>query len=249
MIMSARFICHIRRQVRVFALSLLAVVMPMLTSCDEHEPIDRNIHIGFVLCDDHSVMSLEAFRSAAHVNPVGVVFATETEDHPALAVMLFENTGVDFTNTLGLKCSTSGSVSAYDGYANSVALFNTWKEEKYQVELPDGSYEERIDSYFSPLGQWAFDSHSFGQSDFIPSYAEARLLQQSLSVVNPVIEELGGIPVGVSPEGGNCWYWTSTEDEADMENRAWLCSMATPGFQQTPKTEFHKARAIVALSY
>lgn len=206
-----------------------------LVCCDDHELVDTDVHVGYVLTADHHVVSPEAFASGSSV-AVGVVFALTTADHPMLAVLLDEVPPTAFADRLGITLGTSGKKDAFDGYANSVAMRNT-------VTVIDSI------SYGSPLGRLAFDAHFFGQSDFIPSYAESRLLYSSLSVVNPVIRRLGGTPVSVTADDGACWYWTSTEDSLDVGNRAWLCSMGSGGFQQTPKDECHPCRLVVAMSY
>lgn len=334
--------------------------------------VDLSDYVGYVLCNDHQVMSLEDYKAQLdaphHSEAVGVIFAMLNDEHKTLAVMLDENNGVQFANYIPLYCGTSCSTDAFDGYQNSVCLKNTYWE-----------------GFYSPLGQWVDTSHQFGFSDYIPSYAECRLLYASVNKINATIRELGGKEFPVQPrtdeqgthritvefsgdltgldadiwitavegvdgysdifmdgvkvnempgvwsnadeipkvknydltssadcdlmtatvslycrnlqnpvtvtlkgyvnglqknikvidckpgekspltftfaadglefeysrtrsnDGGDCWYWTSTEDEVDAPNRAWLCSMATGSFQQTPKTERHRARAIVAL--
>ena len=258
-----RMSMSIHERFAVLACFLVGSLM-LFTSCDEHEPLDLDIHVGYILCDDHQVMSLSDFKNSSHRNAVGVIFATATSDRPALAVMLFEHEGIQFTNMIPLGCNTSSNYQAYDGYVNCVGMFNTLEEEIFTDTIPDPTpenpdnvkYVKRTEYYYSPLGRWVFDSHYHNQRDYIPSCAEARLLQQSVGTVNSVIMELiamgytEAVPVNVGMgEDDDCWYWTSTEDADDSKNTAWLCSMATPGFQQTSKTEFHKARAIVALNY
>lgn len=206
----------------------------ILVSCDEHEPIDPDIHVGYVLCDDHTAMSLEQFKTQSHINAVGVVFAEASEDHPAMAVMLNEISPISFADTLGMKQGTSGDLTAYDGNTNTITLANT-KDSKT--------------GYGSPLADYVFRNHAFGQSDFIPSVAEMRLLSQTRAIVNEVISELGGDIVSADPTNGSCWYWTSTEVKENESNQAWLCSAANGGVQPTPKDERHPARAIVYLYY
>ena len=258
--MKTKKISSIYMQRWLGAIVCAMVMMFTFTSCDERDPLDLNIYPGFVLCDDHQIMSLEDYKAqlqAPHsVRAVGVIFSTANQDHKTLAVMLFENPGVQFSNYVPLDCSTSCSADAYDGYANSVSLKNTYEEVKFKVDEPDPSdpsktvQNEYTEVHCSPLGQWVDSSHQYGQSDYIPSRAECRLLFAAVSSVNATIRALGGEEISVNPEdGGDCWYWTSTEDEVDKENRAWLCSMKTGAFQQTPKTERHCARAIVALDY
>lgn len=239
----------------IWGFAPLLLAASALVSCDEHEPVDLDQHVGYILCDDHSVLSMEDFKAKGHVQPVGVLFATATDDRPALAVMLFEHEGIQFTNKIPLECNTSGDVTKYDGYVNSVGMYNTFEEEELNDTTYNGNGEMEVSKhkvyYYSPLGQWVFASHEYGQSDYVPSYSEARLLQQNVAFVNGVIRNLReqGYAADTIAVTGDCWYWTSTEDGDDEENRAWLCSMGSPGFQQTPKTEAHKARAIVALNY
>ena len=247
----------LKQRMLVFSVLLLAAVF-MFSSCDEHDPLDLGIHPGFVLCDDHQVMSLDDYKAQLEgphaAVAVGVIFATANEEHKTLAVMLFENEGISYSNYIPLDCGSTRDDKAFDGYLNSVNMNSTYEKKKYKVDEPDPDdptktvtveYEEE---HFSPLGRWVFDSHRNGQSDHIPSYAECRLLYSVVNTVNATIRELGGQEISVTNDN-SCWYWTSTEDQVDPQNRAWLCSMGTGGFQQTPKTERHRARAIVALNY
>lgn len=42
-------------------LLLVLFMSTTLCSCDDHEPIDPNVHIGYVLCDDHSCMDTTTY--------------------------------------------------------------------------------------------------------------------------------------------------------------------------------------------
>ena len=46
---------------------------------------------------------------------------------------------------------------------------------------------------------------------------------------------------------GDCWYWTSTEVEDNPGVQAGLCTTDNGRFLATPKTQRHKARAIVEI--
>lgn len=91
-----------------------------------------------------------------------------------------------------------------------------------------------------------FHFHSGGQSDYIPSVAEQRLLVKSAAYINGIIEKLGGIPIDKTDD---TWYWTSTEVKENPGYQAWLCSTTGGGIIETPKTEIHKVRAIVRINY
>lgn len=209
-----------------------------LCSCDEHDPLDLDIHPGYILCDDGRVLSPDVFDE--HVNvPVAVVFAPLTEKHPVLAVLLDELDYVTFSDTL-VEQKTSGSVTDYDGYMNTVALQTS--------KIARDTLSQQLTGkkwYCSDLGLSAFRSHYFAQSDYVPSVSELGLLFLSLSTVNPVIERCGGTPVRTSPEGGGCWYWSSTEVAENKPNQAWLFSMADGSRHRTPKTNGYRARLIV----
>lgn len=86
---------------------LLAILFQgLLVSCDEHEPMDYGIHVGYVLCDDHSCMDTTTYFSQTSKKAVGVVFTEATEEHPAMAVMLNEFQEA-FSDSLGVSQGTS----------------------------------------------------------------------------------------------------------------------------------------------
>ena len=82
----------------------------------------------------------------------------------------------------------------------------------------------------SPLAKSVFDLWRYGQSAYIPSVAQMRLLHVSKQYVNPIIKKCGGEPL--PDEAGECWYWTSTEVEG----------------QETPKDQAHKSRPIITIN-
>lgn len=214
-------------------MALLACAMGMLTSCDDHEAADNGIHVGYVLCSDHSCMSLSSFQSSTGKKAVGVVFAEKNDDHPILAVGLDEYQGC-FCDSVGLENGTSGSVTAFDGYSNTVAMYSCQ------------GVRENGEPFGCPIANNTFSAGYYGQSLYLPSVAEMRLLCSSARIVNQVLSQLGGVPLTVD---GKCWYWTSTEVSGNTAGQAWLCSAANGGIQETPKTESHRARPILQLNY
>lgn len=104
---------------------LFAIILQsLLVSCDEHEPTDHQLHVGYVLCDDHSCMDTQTYFSQSTKKAVGVIFAEATDEHPALAVMLQETQGA-FCDSLGLENGTSQDISAFDGHTNTIAMFQS----------------------------------------------------------------------------------------------------------------------------
>lgn len=212
----------------VLSMMLMIAITIFSTSCDNHEPIDRDIHVGYVLCNDHSCMDTASYFNQTKRKAVGVVFAEKTDEHPALAVMFDEINGV-FCDSVGMVNGTSTDKTSFCGFKNTVAMYNS-----YSAETSKGS----------PLAMEMFNFHANGQSDYLPCVAEQRLLASSARVINPVLEKLGGTPIALE---GDCWYWTSTEVEDNPGVQAWLCSADNGRFLPTPKTQRHKARAIVEI--
>ena len=212
----------------VLSMMLMIAITIFSTSCDNHEPIDRDIHVGYVLCNDHSCMDTASYFNQTKRKAVGVVFAEKTDDHPALAVM-FDELNEVFCDSVGMVNGTSTDVTSFCGFKNTVAMYNS-----YSAETGKGS----------PLAMEMINFHTNGQSDYLPSVAEQRLLASSSRVINPVLERLGGTPIALE---GDCWYWTSTEVEDNPGVQAWLCSADNGRFLATPKTQRHKARAIVEI--
>lgn len=213
---------------------LLGVVV--LSSCDSHEPVDTHVYVGHVLCDDHSVMSLEDYLAQDRVRCVGVVFAEPDDAHGTLAVMLQEAEPLQYADTLR-SVSASTDVTAFDGYNNTV-LMST------------GS------NGHSPLAQYALEHHTFSQSDYIPSCGELRLLSLSASRVNQVMAVLKGRHpdmridlLNLSSEGGRCWYWSSTEDAVNQKEMAVVVSMSTGGYMPAYKTNHYSSRMVVTVNY
>ena len=233
-------------------MSLVAIgSMASFNSCDEHEPFDNSIHVGHVLLADHRTMSMEDYETQSGAKAVGVVFAAQSGNHPTLAVLLDQPSPDCFAEQLGIAQGTSCSLEAHDGFTNTVSLqAGTYSETESRWDAEDSAMVQYTNMRdLSPLGQQALRSHEFGQSDYIPSVAEMRLLVASLPTINPIIERLGGTPISTMPDGGQCWFWTSTEVKENPENMAWLMSAVNGGIQQTPKDESHPFRLVVALNY
>ncbi len=212
----------------VLTMMLMIAITIFSTSCDNHEPIDRDIHVGYVLCNDHSCMDTASYFNQTKRKAVGVVFAEKTDDHPALAVM-FDELNEVFCDSVGMVNGTSTDITSFCGFKNTVAMYNS-----YSAETGKGS----------PLAMEMINFHANGQSDYLPSVAEQRLLASSSRVINPVLERLGGTPIALE---GDCWYWTSTEVEDNPGVQAWLCATDNGRFLATQKKQRHKARAIVEI--
>lgn len=97
----------------------------------------------------------------------------------------------------------------------------------------------------SPLANSVFDLWRYGQSAYIPSAAQMRLLYTAKEHINPIMERCGGERLPDDADG--CWYWTSTEVEGQEAAKAWLYSMGSGALQETPKDQAHRARPIITI--
>ena len=64
------------------------------------------------------------------------------------------------------------------------------------------------------MAEAVFALWKYGQSAYVPSVAQMRLLYAARGIINPVIEKCGGDPLPT--EADECWYWTSTEVEGQQ---------------------------------
>lgn len=132
-----------------------------------------------------------------------------------------------FADSIGVAQGTSASLTAYDGNTNTFALYDTREVS-------------------SPLAEKVFDLWRYGQSAYIPSVAQMRLLYQARDAINPYIVKCGGTPI---PDDENdCWYWTSTEVKGQETAKSWLFSLGSGAIQETPKWQAHKARPVITLN-
>lgn len=210
----------------------LALALIINTSCDSHEDVDLDMHVGYVLCSDHSCLSFADYQATKSEDreAVAVVFAEKNSKHATLAVSLSELSGA-FCDSLGMENGTSCELDTCDGYGNTVAMYSCYIQEKQKG---------------CPIAMKCFDTHYYSQSQYIPSVEEMRLLSKAAPAINPIIRSLGGKEIKTT---GDCWYWTSTEVSGNKPNQAWLCSALQGAIMETPKTEEHKARPIVQLNY
>lgn len=210
---------------------LVAATALMLAACDAHiETPDMTVRPGHVLCDDGTVLSYELYQTSGK-RAVAIVFDTGkhggTEGN-GRAVYLWDIVPTAFADSLGVEQGTSADTEAYDGNMNTFALYDTRETT-------------------APMAEAVFDRWFYGQSAFIPSVAEMRLLYAAREVVNPVIELCGGDPLP-NPDTEDCWYWTSTEVEGQQTAKAWLYSLGSGAMQETPKTQAHRVRPIITLN-
>ena len=206
---------------------MLLALSLAVTSCDDHEHLDTALHIGHVVCSDGQTLSVEECERL-HKEPVAVVFSVSAngEDGEGLAVGLRELSPVEFSDTLGVAQGTSADTEKRDGNANTYAMYSNNKAG-------------------SPLADAVFSVWRYGQSAYIPSVAEMRLLYAALPVINPLLARCGGDAISLQDDG--CWYWSSTEVSGQASAKAWLYSLGTGAMQETPKTEAHPARVIITL--
>ena len=203
----------------------------LYVACDAHiETPDMEIRPGHVLCADGTALSYNQYAVSGK-QAVAVVFDTgqhgETEGN-GYAVYLWEIAPEAFADSLGVAQGTSADTEAFDGNANTFAIYDTRETA-------------------SPMAEAVFDLWCYGQSAYIPSVAQMRLMYAAGEIVNPVIEQCGGDTLPLADDT-DCWYWTSTEVEGQETAKAWLYSLGSGSMQETPKTQAHRVRPIITLN-
>ena len=212
-----------------FGLFALALTVA-LASCDgHHEIIDTSMKVGHVLCTDGRVMALEDCDRQGK-EPIAVVFHLHNDEKMegnGYAVYLRDLPDEAFADSVGVAQGTSADLYAHDGNANT-----------YEMYANSGCG--------SPAANAVFSMWRYGQSAYIPSVAQMRLLYVAKPYINHVIEKCGGEPL--PDEADEVWYWTSTEVTGQETSKAWLYSLGSGAVQETPKLQSHKVRPIVTLN-
>ena len=204
-----------------------ALMAVAFVSCDEHRDFpDTAMKTCDILCTDGKVVRFEDMQSQGK-KPIAVVFhinQTDNMEGTGFAVYLWDIASAEFSDSIGVKQTTSANVTAYDGNSNTYAMYA---------------------SGVSPAADEVFNMWHYGQSAYIPSVAQMRLLYQAKNAVNSYIQRCGGDVISDNPD--ECWYWTSTEVKDQESAKAWLYSLASGALQETPKEQPHKIRPIITL--
>lgn len=208
---------------------MLAFIGMAVTSCDGHHPEpDMGMKVGDVLCTDGQILSMETWKGSDKEG-IGIVFHVNTDpdiEGRGYAVYLDDLEPLAFADSLGIRQGTSADAYALDGNQNTYALMS----------------QRNVGS---PMADAVFELWRYGQSAYIPSVAQLRLLKGARSHINKRIETIGGEPISDTPDG--CWYWSSTEVAGQETAKAWLYSLSQGAMQETPKTQNHKIRPIITI--
>lgn len=210
---------------------IIIVAALSLAACDAHiETPDETVRPGHVLCTDGTTMPYSKYEQSRK-QAIAVVFDTGQREETGgngYAVYLWDIAPQAFADSLGVEQGTSADTEAFDGNTNTFALYDTQETA-------------------SPMAETVMDLWWNGQSAYVPSVAQMRLLYAARETVNPILEKCGGDTL---PQvENNCWYWTSTEVEGQQTAKAWLYSLGSGAMQETPKTQAHRVRPIITLNH
>lgn len=208
----------------------MLAITALFVACDEHRDYpDTSMKLCHILCTDGKVLSVSDFEYSGK-QAIAVVFHINHDEEiegNGYAVYLWDLEPLAFADSIGVKQNTSADIAALDGFENTFALLNT-------------------SDVSSPLAEKAFDLWRYGQSSYIPSVAQMRLLYHAKEQINPIIKMCGGDTLSI--EADNCWHWTSTEVAGQQTAKAWLFSMSSGAIHDTPKTQAHQVRPIITIN-
>ncbi len=215
---------------RIFMAMLASIALCFwLCSCDGHNEVIDYGQVGHILCTDGHVRTYDDMVKSK-TEPIAVVFygneRLNESDGNVFAVYLYDLDGWQYADSLGVSQGSSADITALDGKENTYAIMS------------------RKD-VTSPMANRVFELWKFGQSAYIGSVRQMRLLYANKALVNRAIEKCGGTPLPDTSD--DCWYWTSTEVKGAETGQAWLVSMGSGTIQETPKTVHAKIRPIVTV--
>jgi AraC-like DNA-binding protein len=157
------------RKIHLVAAATAAV---LCAACDTHIDVpDTAVRPGHILCEDGTALPYAQYEQSGK-KAIAVVFDTEKRgdtEGDGYAVYLWDIAPQAFADSLGIAQGTSADIMAYDGNENTFALYDTQETA-------------------SPMAEAVFDLWRYGQSAYVPSVAEMRLLYTMRKIINPVIE-------------------------------------------------------------
>lgn len=185
--------------------------------------------LGWVVCTDGEILSFCDYVKSDKEG-VAIVYNVNEDlesDIAGYAVYLTDIDAAAFADGEEMVSQgTSADITTLDGNENTYALFSN-------------------DEISSPIASRVFDMWTYGQSAYIPSVAQFRMIHAVKDFINPRIEAIGG---DVLPDdAGQCWYWSSTEVSGQSDDKAWLFSMHSGMIHETPKEQAHKARPVITI--
>ena len=211
-------------------MATVAMLGICLTGCDgHHDPLDTSMKVGHILCTDGKARNYEDY-AASGKEAIAVVFHVNHNEGiscTGYAVYLHDLAAEAFADILGVAQGTSADLTAYDGNENTFALYDT-------------------QDVSSLMAMQVFDLWRYGQSAYVPSVAQMRLLYAAKEFINPYLTACGGD--SLPDDTDNCWFWTSTEVEGQETAKAWLYSMGSGAIHETPKIQKHKVRPIITIN-
>lgn len=158
---------------------ILAVTVVLCAACDAHIDVpDTAVRPGHILCEDGTTLPYVQYEQSGK-RAIAVVFDTEERDGTegnGYAVYLWEIAPAAFADSLGIEQGTSADIGAYDENTNTFALYDTRETA-------------------SPMAEAVFDLWRYGQSAYVPSVAQMRLLYAIRETVNPIVTKCGGDPL------------------------------------------------------
>lgn len=139
--------------------SLLAIVT-LFVACDAHRDFpDTAMKPCHILCTDGKVLSVSDFKQSEK-QPIAVVFHVnhdEAIEGNGYAVYLWDLAPEAFADSIGVSQRTSADITALDGNENTFAIYDTRETT-------------------SPMAEAVFALWRYGQSSYIPSVAQMRML-------------------------------------------------------------------------
>ena len=209
---------------------MLAFIGMAITSCDGHHPEpDMGMKVGDVLCTDGQILPMGDWgkvreRGNRHCVPCQHKSGCRRQRLRSLSP---GSSSRCFRRFFRSETGNVRRCLCLDGNSNTYALMS----------------QRNVGS---PMADAVFELWHYGQSAYIPSVAQLRLLKECRETVNNNLGAIGGESMADSVDG--CWYWSSTEVAGQETAKGWLYSLSQGAMQETPKTQEHKVRPIITIN-
>lgn len=158
------------------AIQACRLSVTLFVACDAHRDFpDTAMKPCHILCTDGKVLSVSDFKQSEK-QPIAVVFHVnhdEAIEGNGYAVYLWDLAPEAFADSIGVNQRTSADITALDGNENTFAIYDTRETT-------------------SPMAEAVFALWRYGQSSYIPSVAQMRMLYNAKSQINPIIRMCGG---------------------------------------------------------
>lgn len=210
---------------------LFLAALTVLAGCVKHGSIDRSLKVGNIYCNDGSAIDPITYKEKNMDNGVGVIFWVNEKEKDSLEEKAFI-VSLDEMDNKCFWCDTlittrvTSSINSFDGAENTNTL------QKFAIknncEIPATTHAVQYNK--NGIENW-----------YLPSVGQLLELYKNKNVIEKSIEACNGRFFD------NVWYWSSNEDNANVDFNAYIVSVKEGRIQTAQKTFLYRTRPVKAI--